>query len=44
MTAAEAHTEKMTRLRAEIAAMKAETARLRTLRKAMQREIAKAAR
>lgn len=44
MTEAEMHAEKMARLRAETAAMKAETARLRRLRKAITREIAKAGR
>lgn len=44
MTTAETHAEKMARIRAEIAATKAETARIRTARKAMQRAIAKAGR
>lgn len=44
MNAAEAHTEKMARMRAEITAMKAETARLRAARKAMERILAKAGR
>jgi hypothetical protein len=44
VNAAEAHAEKMARLRAEIAATKAETARLRTARKAIERAIAKAGR
>ena len=42
MNAAEAHADKMARLRAEIAATKAKTARLRTARKAMERVTAKA--
>jgi hypothetical protein len=42
MTATETHEAKMARMRAEIAAMKAETAQLRTARKAMERILAKA--
>jgi len=44
VTAAEAHADKMAQLRAEIAATRAETRRIRTARKAIERAIAKATR